>query len=251
MTDGRASVASLLRAGFSGLGAAQTSCFAALSVAIALTVSTNFLPSGLRPLAVLAAMVIAQGALFRHAFGRASGFKGLRWGREEMRLLGAHLMVLGLFLLIGSILLIVIGAIALGVARASAPQLDPNSAQAWRDALANAGPAGLLAGLAPIAALTILVWLGLRLSFTAPATVAESGIRVLSAFPLTKGKVPVLLVPGVLALPMIASLIYGVAPPQGAVFTAGSAMITYLLAAPVWSGALAHLYRQSAVTQDA
>ncbi|MDR6627960.1 hypothetical protein [Caulobacter segnis] len=251
MTDRSAGVGSLLKAGLSSMGAARASCLAALVVAIALTVSTNFLPPEPRPLAALAAVVIAQGALFRHAFGRASGFKGLRWGRDEWRLLGANLLVLGLFLLIGSILLIVIGAIALGVARVSAPQLDVSSAEAWREALANAGPAGLFAGAAPIAALAILIWLGLRLSFTAPATVAESGVRVLSAFPLTKGKVPPLLVPGILGLPMIACLIHGVAPPRGVVFTAVSATITYLLLAPAWSGALAHLYRQSAVTQDA
>jgi hypothetical protein len=251
MTDGSASVGGLLKAGFSRMGAAQASCWGALVVAVALTVSTNVLPPGLRLPAVLLAAVIAQGALFRHAFGRASGLKGLRWGRDEWRLLGAHLMVLGLFLLIGSILLIVIGAIALGVARVSAPELDASSAQAWRDALANAGPAGLVAGLAPLAALAILIWLGLRLSFTAPATVAESGVRVLSAFPRTRGKVPALLVPGILGLPMVASLIHGFAPPQGVVFTAGSATIAYLLLAPAWSGALAYLYRQSAVMQDA
>jgi len=251
MTDGSVGVGSLLKAGFSGVGAAQASCWAALLVAVALTASTNVLPPSLRPAAVLAAVVVAQGALFRHAFGRAPGLKGLRWGRDEWRLLGAYLLVLGLFLLIGSILLIVIGAIALGVARASAPQLDASSAEAWRQALANAGPAGFVAGAAPLVAMAILVWLGLRLSFTAPATIAEAGVRVLSAFPLTRDKVLVLLIPGVMGLPMTASLLYGVAPPQGAFLTACGATITYLLLAPAWAGALAHLYRQSAVTQDA
>jgi hypothetical protein len=251
MTDGTASVGEVLKAGFSDLRATLVACWAALLAAAALTLWANDLPVGLRVLAVLAALVIAQGALFRHVFGRAPGLKGLRWGREEWRLLAAHLMVLGLFLLIGSILMIVVGAIALGVARAGAPQLDVGSAQAWKDALAHAGPAGFVAGAAPLAAVAILIWLGLRLSFTAPATVAESGIRVLSAFPLTKGRVPILLVPGVLGAPMAVNLLHGLALSQGAAFTAGAAVLTYFVLAPVWSGALAHLYRQSAVTQDA
>jgi hypothetical protein len=251
MADGTASVGAVLKAGFSDLRATLVACWAALLAAAALTLWANDLPAGLRILAVLAAMVIAQGALFRHAFGRAPGLKGLRWGADEWRLLGAHLMVLGLFLLIGSILMIGVGAIALGVARAGAPQLDVGSAQAWKDALGHAGPAGFVAGAAPLAALVILLWLGLRLSFTAPATVAESGIRVLSVFPLTKGKVPILLVPGVLGTPMVVNLLHGMALSQGAAFTAGAAVLTYFLLAPAWSGALAHLYRQSAVMQDA
>lgn len=253
MTDGSASVGGALRAGVSDLGASINACWAALAVAIVLTVVAGYLPPGVRLLAALAALVIAQGALFRRAFDRAPGLKGLRWGRDEWRLLGGHLMVLGLFLLIGSILLVVIGAIALGVARASAPNLDVGSAQAWKTALATAGPGGVVAGLAPLAGLAILVWLGLRLSFTAPATVAQSGVRVLSAFPLTKGRVPTLLAIGlVLGLPvMLVGVLFGLAPPQGAGFTAGAAVITYLYLAPAWAGALVHLYRHSAVSQDA
>jgi hypothetical protein len=253
MTDGSVSVGGALRAGVSDLRASINACWAALLVAIVLTVAAGYLPSGLRLLAAVAALVIAQGALFRRAFGRASGLKGLRWGRDEWRLLGGSVMVLGLFLLIGSILLVVIGAIALGVARASAPNLDVGSSQAWKAALASAGPAGFVAGLAPLAGLAILVWLGLRLSFTAPATVEQSGVRVLSAFPLTKGRAPALLAIGlVLSLPVaLVGVLFGLAPSQGAAFTAGVATTAYLYLAPAWAGALVHLYRHSAVSQDA
>jgi hypothetical protein len=252
MTDGSASVGGALRAGVSDLFASINACWAALFVAIVLTVAAGYLPPGVRLLAVLAALVIAQGALFRRAFDRAPGLKGLRWGRDEWRLLGGHLMVLGLFLLIGSILLVVIGAIALGVARASAPDLDVGSAQAWKAALATAGPGGIVAGLAPLAGLAILVWLGIRLSFTAPATVEQSGVRVLSAFPLTRGRVPTLLAIGlILGLPAVLIVgLFGLAP-QGAAYTAGAAAITYLYLAPAWAGALVHLYRHSAASQDA
>lgn len=253
MTDGSASVAGALRAGVSELGASINACWAALLVAILLTVAASLLPPGAQLLAVLAAGVIAQGALFRRAFDRAPGLKGLRWGRDEWRLLGAHLMVLGLFALIGSILLIVIGAVALGVARASAPSLDVTSATAWKDALANAGPGSVVAGLAPLAGLAIMIWLGLRLSFTAPATVAQSGVRVLSAFPLTKGRVPTLLVVSLaIALPVIVlTPLIGLIPVSGLGPKAASAVLTYLLLAPAWAGALAYLYRHSAVSQDA
>lgn len=249
MTDGSASVGGALRAGVSDLGASIRACWAALLAAIVLTLAADYLPPVMRLLALLAALVIAQGALFRRAFGRAPGLKGLRWGRDEWRLLGGHLMVLGLFLLIGAILLVLIGAIALGVARASAPNLDVGSAEAWKSALATAGPGGVVAGLAPVAGLAILVWLGLRLSFTAPATVEQSGVRVLSAFPLTKGQVPKLLAIALaLVAPLLLAGLLGLA--RGAGAAAVGAIITYLLLAPAWAGALVHLYRRSAVSQD-
>jgi len=252
MTDGSASVGGALRAGVSDLGASIRACWAALLAAIVLTLAAGYLPPGLRLQALLAALVIAQGALFRRAFGRAPGLKGLRWGRDEWRLLGGCLMVLGLLLLIGSILLVLIGAIALGVARASAPNLDVGSAEAWKSALATAGPGGVVVGLAPVAGLAVLVWLGLRLSFTAPATIEQSRMRVLSAFPLTKGKVPKLLMIALaLVAPLLLASLLGLAPARGAGVTAAGAIITYLLLAPAWAGALVHLYRHSAVSQDA
>lgn len=253
MTDGSATVASALRAGLSDLGTLVAACWAALLVAVVLTIAANYMPPGIRLLPVLAAVVIAQGALFRSVFGRASGLKGLRWGRDEWRLLGAHLMVLGLFLLIGSILMVLIGAIALGVARAGAPNVELSSAAAWKTALASAGPAGLVAWAAPLVGLAILVWLGLRLSLTAPATVEQSGVRVLSAFPLTKGQAPKLLAVGlVLALPLIAaSAVISLSPARGMAATTITAIVAYLLLAPAWAGAQAHIYRRSAVSQDA
>ncbi|HJV40336.1 hypothetical protein [Caulobacter sp.] len=252
MTDGSASVGGALRAGLAEWRPALDACWAALAVAAVLAMVAGWLPAGVGPLAALAAGVIAQGALFRRVFARSPGFKGLRWGSDEWRLLGAHLLALGLVVLIGSILLVVIGAVVLGVARASAPGLDIGSAQAWKDAVAHAGPAGFVVGLAPLAGLAILVWLSLRLSLTAPATVAQGGVRVLSAFPLTKGRVPVLLaVSLVLAAPaVLVGLVLGAASPRGPGAAAVAAAIAYFVLAPVWAGAIAHIYRQAAVLQD-
>ncbi|MGH1557798.1 hypothetical protein ACRAWD_08165 [Caulobacter segnis] len=67
------------------------------AVAIVPTVLAGYLLPGVRLLAVLAAGVIAQGALFRRARRIAApGLRGLRWGRDEWRLLGGQLLVLGL-----------------------------------------------------------------------------------------------------------------------------------------------------------
>lgn len=245
MTDGSASVGGALRAGLAEWRPALQACWAALLVAGALDVAAGWSPPGARSAAFLVAAVIAQGALFRRIFGRAPGFKGLRWGGDEWRLLGAHLLVIGLMVLIGSILLIVAGAVVLGVARASAPGLDVGSAQALRQALASAGVGGLVAALATLGGLAILVWLSVRLSLTAPATVAQGAVRVLSAFPLTRGRVPVLLaVSLILAAPVV---LIGLVP---GVDAAPTAAVTYLLLAPVWAGALAHVYRQATDSQD-
>ncbi len=254
MTDGSATVGAALRAGYSDLAASVTACWVALLASVVLTIAAAAtLPPALGLPILVVATVVAQGALFRRAFGRASGLKGLRWGQDEWRLLGAHAMVLGLFLLIGSILLVVIGAVALGVARVSEPNLDVGSADAWRHALATAGPAGLVAGLVPLASLAVLIWLSLRLSFTAPATVAQSGVRVLSAFPLTKGHVVTLLAAGVvLAAPVVlARAALSLTAGDGVVPRAVAAALAYLYLAPAWAGALAHIYRQSAAAQDA
>jgi hypothetical protein len=254
MTEGSANVGAALRAGYSDLGPSINACWAALLAAIVLTVLAAALPPVAKVLALIVAMVIAQGALYRRAFGRASGLKGLRWGRDEWRLLGAHALVLGLVLLIGSILLVVVAGIVLGVARASAPNLDVGSLTALRRALAAVGPAGLIAGLSAAAALAVMFWLNLRLALVAAATVDQSGVRVLSAFPLTKGRVTTLLL-AVLALAIpplavraLASLGLGGADRLIAVI---AALLTYLYLAPAMAGTLTYIYRQSAVIQDA
>jgi hypothetical protein len=121
MTDGSAGVGATLRAGLSDVASAARDCWGALAFAVVLTVAAGVLPPGARFVAALLAGVIAQGALFRRAFGRQAGLKGLRWGRDEWRLLAAQLMILALMLLIGAILMVIVGGVALGVARTAAP----------------------------------------------------------------------------------------------------------------------------------
>jgi hypothetical protein len=253
MTDGSAGVGPALRAGFSGVASAVRDCWGALAVAAAISIVGASLPSGVRlPLALLAG-VIAQGALFRRAFDRPAGLKGLRWGRDEWRLLAAQLMILALFVLIGAILMVVVGAVAMGVARTAAPSFDPGTIAGWKAAFASAGPAGFVLVVAPLASLAILIWLGLRLSFSAPATVDQSGVRVLSAFPLTKGHVLALFAVGLaIAIPVIVlSALLTMAPNRGLAVEAVLALATYFYAMPAWTGALTHVYRLRAAPQEA
>lgn len=252
MTDGSAGVGATLRAGLSDVASAARDCWGALAFAVVLTVAAGVLPPGARFVAALLAGVIAQGALFRRAFGRQAGLKGLRWGRDEWRLLAAQLMILALMLLIGAILMIIVGGVALGVARTAAPSFDAGSTAGWKAAFASAGPAGFVVGLAPLASLAILIWLGLRLSLSAPATVEQSGVRVLSAFPLTRGRVPALLVIGLaIAVPVaLLSMVLSLAPGQGLAVAAVLSVCTYFYAMPAWTGSLAHFYRHGAASQD-
>lgn len=253
MTDGSATIGATLRAGLSDVASAARDCWAALAVAAVVSVAAEFLPPGVRFLGAMLAVVIAQGALFRRAFGRAAGLKGLRWGRDEWRLLAAQLMILALLFLIGAILMVIVGGVALGVARTAAPNFDPGTIGGWQGAFASAGPAGFVLIVAPLGSLAILIWLSLRLSLSAPATVEQSGVRVLSAFPLTKGRVPTLFVVGLaIVVPIfMLSAVLTLAPGQSVVVAAILALVAYFYAMPAWAGSLAHFYRASAVTQEA
>ena len=253
MTDGSATIGATLRAGLSDVVGAVRDCWAALAIAAALSLSAAAMPPGVRILAVLLPVVIAQGALFRRAFGREAGLKGLRWGRDEWRLLAAQLMIWALLCLIGAILMVVVGGVALGVARTAAPDFDPGTVAGWRGAFASAGPAGLVLGLVPLASLAILIWLSLRLSLSAPATVQQSGVRVLSAFGLTKGGVGTLFVVGLaIAAPLFAlEALLRLAAGPGLAAPTIAALGYSFYGAPAWFGALAHFYRARAVSQEA
>jgi len=253
MTDGSATIGAALRAGLSDVAGAARDCWAALAVAAAVSVAAESLPPGLKLIGAVAPIVVAQGALYRRAFGQRMGLKGLRWGRDEWRLLAVQLMILALLFLIGAILMVIVGGVALGVARTAAPTFDPGTIAGWRGAFSAAGPAGVILIVAPLGSLAILMWLSLRLSLAAPATVAQSGVRVLSAFPLTQGRTPSLFVVGLaIAAPLLAlSALLSLAPGQGLVAAAILAAACYFYAMPAWAGSLAYFYRARAVTQEA
>ncbi len=252
MTDGSVAIGATVRAGLAGLFPSLRACWAALAVAVLISAISRLLPpaaGGLTLLVEIAAAVL-DGLLHRRAFGRQGGLAGLRWGMDEWRLLGAQLLIAALLLLVVAVLAIVVGAIALGVARASAPGFDATSAPAWRDAFARSGLGGIVAGAAPLLSLCLLVWLCLRLSLSAAASVDQARVRVLSAFPLTRGVTPQLLGAGLLlALPVVAlagvSSLIGrwAGPGLDAPLALLGAILLYLYLAPVWTGALVHVYR--------
>lgn len=254
MSDGSVAIGATVRAGFAGLGPSVRACWAALLAALTITVLAHGLPPAARGLAMIAelfAAVIAYGALYRRAFDRPSGFAGLRWGAEELRLLGAHLLVGLLLTVIAAVLLLVIGAIALGVARANAPTFDAVSADAWRAALSSAGAGTVLAGLAPLLGLGIMIWLAARLSLAGAATVDQGGVRVLSAFPLTRGialavvvSTALLAAPMALAMAVLSLLGRWAGPGFDGVLAIPAAALVYLYFAPVWTSALVHAYRR-------
>jgi hypothetical protein len=257
MTDGPAAtlapIGATVRAGFSGLAPSVRACWAALLVAVLISALSQTLPPPAALLALpieIAAAILALGALYRRAFGKATGLAGLRWGMDEWRLLGAQALIAVLLFVVLAVLATVVGAIALGVARASAPGFDATSSEAWRAALSKSGVGAVVAGAAPLVSLALLVWLTARLSLAAPASVDQGKVRVLSVFPLTRGVTVQVLVAGVvLAAPVVAlvalsSLVGRWAGPgvNGPLAVLGAAFL-YLYLAPVWTGALVHVYR--------
>lgn len=257
MTDGPAAilatVRATVRAGFSGLAPSVRACWAALLAAVLISASTQVLPVAVAGLALpieIAAAVIAWGALYRRAFGRAGGVAGLRWGMDEWRLLGAQALIALLLFVVLAVLATVVGAVALGVARANAPGFDATSSEAWRAALSKTGIGTIVAGAAPLLGLALLVWLGARLSLAAPASVDQARVRVLSAFPLTKGvTLQVVAAAAVLAAPVVAAMAVSglvgrwAGPSLNGVLALIGAAFLYLYLAPVWTGALVHVYR--------
>ena len=149
-----ASVGAAVRAGVSDLGAAVRACWAALLLATVLVSVSRLLPAGSALLVLtlqLCAMSLASGALYRRAFGRAGGLAGLRWGREEWHLLAAQLLCMAFMLVVFSVLVLVVVAVTLGVARISLPGFDALSPDAWKAALDSSGAAGFVVGLVPLA----------------------------------------------------------------------------------------------------
>jgi hypothetical protein len=107
-----------------------------------------------------------------------------------------------------------------------------------------------VAGAAPLISLALLVWLAARLSLAAPASVDQAKVRVLSVFPLTKGvtlqvvAAGVVLAAPVVVLILLSGLVGRWAGPgvNGLLALLGAAFL-YLYLAPVWTGALVHVYR--------
>lgn len=204
------------------------------------------------PLATLvhvATASLAYGALYRRGFGKPLGPLGLQLGLPEARAFGASALV-GLVIIFASVLaFILIGCVVLGAVMATNPVgFNAGSEIDWRAALS--GPVGVAVTPAPLLCLAGLIWLGLRLALAPAASVAENRLRALSAFPYTRGAAfGLLIVAAVLGVPMLfasgAAAALGRLPgaPHWIASAALGAAFAFF-AAPVWTGALIHIYQR-------
>ena len=252
MSEGSAAIGRTVRAGLAGWAPGMRTCGAALVAGAVLSLLPRALPPQIAFLSLvleLVAATLAYGALYRAAFDGPRGWNGLRWGREEWRLLAVQLLLVVIFTVIAAVMVVVIGAVAVGVARTNAPGFDNGSLEAWRAALS--GPAAAPASLPPLLSAILLTWLFLRLTLAPAATIDHGRIQVLSAFRLTRGVTLTLFVTGlVLVVPAIilAVALGYVRALVGLSQTAPLAQLVsvgllffYLI--PVWTAALVDVYR--------
>ena len=252
MGEGSAAIGRTVRAGMAGWAPGVRTCWAALVVGVVLGLLPRALPSGLAFLGLpleLAATTLAYGALYRAAFGGPSGFKGLRWGAQEWRLLAVLALTFVILSVVASVLAVLVGAVVVGVAKSSNPNLDIGSLAAWRAAVH--GPGAIPASLPPLLSAVVMLWLFLRLSLAPAATVDLGKIQVLSAFGRSRGAVLTLAVTGfLLAAPaLILVVVIGYARAvagfaEGAWIPAlVSLALVFFYLIPVWTAALVEVYR--------
>jgi hypothetical protein len=222
-----------------------------LDIATVLSPGSTSVNPGLLALKGFAALfgVIAQGALYRLAFASEHGGEpefrigplGLQWGRPEMRLLGADLLLFFLSflaLLFWVIILIVTlgaGMFVSGQAAGVAAPLTPTPQQAEQ----------LLLASVPV----ILVVLGVyvRICLYGAATVAQRKVAVFSTWSLTKGYFwTILAAVVVIAIPIAALNFLAGLPGEPRAATLVIQLLTCVLDAflirPMYCGLFAHLY---------
>jgi hypothetical protein len=190
--------------------------------------------------------VIAQGALYRIAFANEHsgdpefrmGPLGLQWGKPEMRLLGAHLLLFFLFflgLLFWVMILIVSMGAGMFVSGTGAAPLAPTPEQASH----------MLAAFAPLFVIALGVFV--RVCLYSAATVAERRIAVFSTWPLTRGHFwPILAMVVLLVLPVgVLNLLTawsGAPRVVTAVIELATCVLDAFLIRPMYCGLYAHLY---------
>lgn len=252
MSEGSAAIGRTVRAGLDGWAPGMRTCGVALVAGALFSLLPGALPPEIAFLGLVvefAAATLAYGALYRAAFEGPRGWSGLRWGREEWRLLAVQLLITVVMTVMAAVMFVVIGGVALGVARSAAPGFDATSPEAWRMALS--GPGGLLPAFVTLLSLAVLGWAGLRLALAPAATIDRGRIQVLSAFGLTRGAIVTLFLAGVVlfapAIILAVSLGYARAliglsrgGPLAHLLSVGL-LFFYLI--PVWTAALVDVYR--------
>jgi hypothetical protein len=232
-----------------------------LSIILLLNIASVFTPGTPLSASHLALMalealfgVIAQGALYRLAFQNEHsgdpafrvGPLGLQWGKPELRLLGADLLLLFLVvlaLLFWVIILIVSLGAGMFVSGTGAAPLPPTPEQ----------ESHVLAAFAPLFLIALAVYV--RICLYAAATVAERKVAVFSTWSLTRGKFwPILAAFVLLKIPIGAlGLLAALAgEPHAAtiVLELLACVLDAFLIRPMYCGLYAHLYSGLRTTSE-
>jgi hypothetical protein len=206
MTDGGVPILESARAGYAFMRASlRTVAPAALMFAVATALAGLTAPApgtsaaGSEIISLIATMASILFGLAYSAFtyrlalrNDASGFFGLKIGRDESNLLGAAIVV-GFFFLIVIVVCIVIFSIALLPAAAQAKVDLGSVAPGDKAALLEAfgaifkGPGGPYLIAIALGLAGFIIWLSLRLFLVNVATIAEGRIMAFSTWGWTKG----------------------------------------------------------------
>ena len=196
-------------------------------------------------IAVLAATLVARGALWRLASGKGQlGPGGLQFGALEVRLAAAWGLA-ALFLGIVVLLALVILLCAAYAAASTGKGFDPANVATWTPAIVGGGRL-LLGSVAALCGLGVL-FVAVRVSLTEAATVQRGRVQVLSSFALTRGReVSLTTANFVVATPAVGLAFWGAT--RG--FSGVWAVVESLTIAGVWLpmsiGLMAYAYELSA-----
>ncbi|HWA59919.1 MAG TPA: hypothetical protein VG939_01020, partial [Caulobacteraceae bacterium] len=129
----------------------------------------------------------AQAACYRLALGRpAPGLAGARVTADVTRLIAVGVLQAVLMAILAALVFVVVGAVAYGVASPGKGFVGAEPGT-WRAAMGPTGEA--IVATVGAAGLGFLAWARARLAFGAAATVDLGKVQVLSAWPLTRGRV--------------------------------------------------------------
>lgn len=159
-------------------------------------------PSSAWLLAVVLAL-IARGVLWRLALGQGRrGPGGLQLGAIELRLAAVWLLSAVFLAILALLLFVALLCFAYAVA-STGKGFDPAEIATWAPAVDARGRLAMTA-LAVIGA-GALVWAAARISLAEPASLSRGKVQVLSAWPLTRGKLSMILAGNALiATPFVA-----------------------------------------------
>lgn len=195
-------------------------------------------------------IVEVQAVCYRQALGRWEGRASRRAVMTDApRLLAVWGLQTVLLLILLALGVLLIGAVALGVASAGKGYSAADPAT-WQAAMGGAGRA--IVGGVGLAVLAGLTWVKARLALSAAATADLGKVQVLSAWPLTKGRVlPVLASMIAAALPSLAvgaalRLLGPVSVSEGLFVGLASGLTACGVTLPLSAGLMTYLYRRPA-----